>query len=86
MKFGLSFLCEIACVAPSLLLLLVEESVQVIKILQQQLDDDEAGCIFQSLGRLVNFKVPDSEFEFSPLSKVHNVPQRPGEIQRTCHC
>ena len=57
-KFGLSFICEIACVAPSLLLLPVEVSMQVIKILRPQLDDDEAGCIFQSLGRLVNFKVP----------------------------
>ena len=52
-KFGLSFICEIACVAPSLFLLPVEVSVQVIKILRPQLDDDEAGCIFQSLGRLV---------------------------------
>ena len=89
-KFGLSFICEIACVAPSLLLLPVEVSMQVIKILRPQLDDDEAGCIFQSLGRLVNFKVPDVECEFhvffSAMSEVHNVPKRPGEIQRTCRC
>ena len=61
---GLSFICEIACVAPSLLLLPVEVSVQVIKILRPQLHDDEAGCIFQSLGCLVNFKVPDFECDF----------------------
>ena len=67
-KFGLSFICEIACVAPSLLLLPVEVSMQVIKILRPQLDDDEAGCIFQSLGRLVNFKVPDVECEFHVFS------------------
>ena len=67
-KFGLSFFCEIACVAHSLLLLPVEMSVQVIKILRPQLDGDEAGCIFQSLGRLVNFKVPDVECEFHGFS------------------
>ena len=63
-KFGLSFICEIACVAPSLLLL----PVQSTKILRPQLDDDEAGCIFQSLGRLANFKVPDVESEFHVFS------------------
>ena len=67
-KFGSSFICEIACVASSLLLLSVEVSVQVIKILRPQLDDDEAGCILQSLGRLVNFKVPDVMHGFHVFS------------------
>lgn len=43
--------------------------MQVIKMLRPQLDDDEAGCIFQSLGRLANLKVPHVQCEchvFSP--------------------
>ena len=67
-KFGLSFICQIAYVASSLLLLPVEVSVQVIKILRPQLDDDEAACILQSLGRLVNFEVPDVMHGFHVFS------------------
>ena len=67
-KFGLSFICEITCVASSLLLLPVELSVQVMKILRPQLDDDEAGSILQSLRRLVNFKVPDLMHGFHVFS------------------
>ena len=51
--------------------------MQVIKILRPQLDEDKGGCIFQSLGRLVNFKVPDVECEFhvffSAMSEGHNL-------------
>ena len=67
-KFGLSFIFGIARVSSSLLLLPVEVSVQVIKTLRPQLDNDEAGCIFQSLGRLVNLKVPDVQSEFHIFS------------------
>ena len=67
-KFGLSFIFGIARVSSSLLLLPVEVSVQVIKMLRPQLDNDEAGCIFQSLGRLVNLKVPDVQCEFHVFS------------------
>ena len=64
-KFRLSFICEIARVSSSLLLLpAVEVSVRVIKILLPQLDDEEDGCILESLGRLINLKVPDVECEF----------------------
>ena len=65
-KFGLSFVCSTAYVA-SLLFLPVDVSVQVIKTLLPQLDEDEAGCIFHSLGSLVKFNVHESEFHvFSP--------------------
>ena len=67
-KFGLSFIFGIARVSSSLLLLPVEVSVQVIKMLRPQLDDEEAGCIFQSLGRLVDFKVPRVQCEFHVFS------------------
>ena len=46
----------------------MQVSVQVIKMLRPQLDDDEAGCIFQSLGRLVKLKVPGVQCEFHVFS------------------
>ena len=67
-KFGLSFIFGIARVSSLLLLLPVEVSVQVIKMLRPQLDDDEAGCILQSLGRLVNLKVPHVQCQFHVFS------------------